>query len=174
MFDTVISGVPWQQEAFYHQPIDTTWWVRAPPILPPCFAPDWKALGCLCLAEKKKKKREAKLSVQLQSPPCFSWNVGPLFQQGYVCIRACYKTFPWQSFPSALFILLGSHSGQPRYSEAWWFGLGDGSCGLHYWRSLLKSQARQDRPEVLIIWQLCPKLDELGAFWEKGLPGQCR
>lgn len=75
---------------------------------------------------------------------------------------------------SALFILLGSRSGQPRCSEAWWFGLGDGSCGLHYWRSPLKSQPCQDRPEPLIIRQLCPNLSELVAFWEKGLPGQHR
>jgi len=39
MFDTVISSVPWQQEAFYYQPIDTTWWVRAPPLSLPS-APD--------------------------------------------------------------------------------------------------------------------------------------
>lgn len=115
--------------------------------------------------KKMKKKGEAKLSVQLQSSPCFSWNVGHLFQQGYVCVRACYVVFPWLSFHSALFILLGCRSGQPQYSEAWWFGLGDTSCGLHYWRSPLKSQPCQDRPELLIIRQLCPKSDELGAFW---------
>lgn len=55
VFDAVISGAPWQQKAFCHQPIDTTWWVRAPPTLPPLFDPAWKALGCLSLAVKKKK-----------------------------------------------------------------------------------------------------------------------
>lgn len=57
MFNTVIFGVPWQQEAFYHQPIDTTWWVIAPPPLPPLFAPDWKALGCLSLTGKKNEEK---------------------------------------------------------------------------------------------------------------------
>lgn len=34
----------------------------------------------------------------------------------YMCICVSYRAFPWQSFHSALFILLSSCSAQPQYS----------------------------------------------------------
>lgn len=96
MFDTVISGVPWQQEAFYHQPIDTTWWMRAPPTLPPLFAPDRKALGCLSLAEEEIQKGGSQVMSSAPEPSLLLLKCGSL-----VPTRACVQTCFLRSVPMA-------------------------------------------------------------------------
>lgn len=88
MFDTVISGVPWQQEAFYHQPIDTTRWVRAPTTL---------SLPSLLQAEKhwvvsawqtKKKKERSQVIGLAPEPSLFLLKCGS-FVPARVRVHEC-------------------------------------------------------------------------------------
>lgn len=154
MFDAVISGVPWQQEPFYHQPIDTTWWVRASPTLPSPLFSRLKSTELSQFGRRKKimKKRE-KSSYQFSSRTLLVspevWV--PSSSKSTCAYVLAVKCSHGRAFTGLCLFCWVLAQVNHDTLKAWWFGLGDGSCGLHYWRSPLKSQLCQDRPESLII-----------------------